>query len=377
MRDSIRDDSMTTTIDTRRGRAWMAMAGLLVAAAACGGDAQADGADTEGEEAGEAFARIINVEVTPVERTRFEERIRLTGTVEANRDVTVSAEESGTITEILVDKGQRVSVGDSILRIDDRLLRSQVDEARARAALAAETWTRRKRLWEEDRVGSELAYLEARYASEQATAGLASLERRLERTVVTAPIEGVLDDRMVELGTLVSPGTPVARIVDLNPLKIVGGVPERFAPDVRRGADAVIGFDVLTDRTFEAAVSFVGSAVDARSRTFPVELLLPNPGGVIKPEMVANIQVVRRTLDEAVVVDQDALVRKEDGYAVYVVEGSGTDLTARMRPVETGPSQADRVVVESGLEPGDRLITVGQQQVAEGDRVRIVSGGDS
>lgn len=374
MRDSIRDDAMTTTIDARRARVWTVAALLVVAA--CGGDAQADGAETDGSEPGETFARIINVEAVPVERTVFTERIRLTGTVEANRDVTVSAEESGTITAILVDKGQRVSAGDSILRIDDRLLRAQVEEARARSALAAETWERRKRLWEEDRVGSELAYLEARYTAEQAAASLASLERRLARTVVTAPIEGVLDDRMVELGTLVSPGTPVVRIVDLNPVKVVGGVPERFAPDVRRGAAATITFDVLPGRTFEASVGFVGAAVDARSRTFPVELVLPNPGGAIKPEMVANIQVVRRTVDEAVVVDQDALVRKEDGYAVYVVEGSGDELVARMRVVEVGPSQNDRVVVESGLEPGDRLVTVGQQQVAEGDRVRIVSGGD-
>lgn len=378
MRDSVRDQAMTTTmIDARRARVRTAVAGLLVGAvAACGGDAQADGADDGTTDSREAFTRIINVEVAPVERTRFEERIRVTGTVEAYRDVTVAAEESGTITEILVDKGQRVAAGDSILRIDDRLLRSQVVEARARTALAEETWQRRKRLWEEDRVGSELAYLEARYGAEQAAASLAALERRLERTVITAPIEGVLDDRMVELGTLVSPGTPVARIVDLNPVKVVGGVPERYAADVRRGAEATVDFDVLSDGPFDASVSFVGAAVDARSRTFPVELVLPNPGGVIKPEMVANIQVVRRTVDEAIVVDQDALVRKEDGYAVYVVEGAGDDLVARMRVVETGPSQNDRVVVESGLEPGDRLIVVGQQQVAEGDRVRIVQGGD-
>ena len=129
------------------------------------------------------------------------------------------------------------------------------------------------------------------------------MERRLERTVVLAPIEGILDDRMVELGTLVFPGTPVARIVDLDPVKIVGGVPERYAADVRRGAAAVVGFDVLPDENFEGRVGFVGSAVDPRNRTFPIELLLRNPGGVMKPEMVANISVVRRSFENAIVVD--------------------------------------------------------------------------
>lgn len=375
MREPTREKTMTTKIDTRALRAFLTAAGLL-AVAACGGDAQADGAEEADGASTEGFTRIINVETVEVARTTFTERIRLTGTVEANRDVIVSAEESGTITEILIDKGARVAAGDSILRIDDRLLRSQVEEARARAALAAETWERRKRLWEEDQVGSELAYLESKYAAEQASAALASLERRLERTVVVAPIEGVLDDRMVELGALVSPGTAVARIIDLDPVKIVGGVPERYAPDVRRGADAVVGFDVLPDRSMEASVRYVGSAVDARSRTFPVEIELRNPGGVIKPEMVANIQVVRRTVEEALVVDQDAVVRKEDGYAVYVVEGTGDAAVARMRSVELGASQNDMVVIESGLEAGDRLVTVGQQQVADGDRVRIVTGGE-
>jgi RND family efflux transporter MFP subunit len=353
-------------------RGWVA--GLaLIAVAACGGDAEAgDPAETAGDPA--TFTRIINVEVTTVGPETFVERIRLTGTVEANRDVTISAEESGTIVELLVEKGQRVAAGDPILRIDDRLLRAQFQEAEARAALAAETWQRRKRLWEEDRVGSELAYLEARYGADQAAANLAALERRLARTVVTAPIEGILDDRMVELGTLVSPGTQVARIVDLNPVKVVAGVPERYAADVRRGAEALVGFDVLPDEDFEGRVGFVGSAVDARNRTFPIELVLPNPGGVVKPEMVASISVVRRSFDNAIVVDQDAIVRKADGYAVFVVEGPPDAPTARVRPVDVGASQGDRVVIRSGLMAGERLVVVGQQQVADGDRVRIVSG---
>jgi RND family efflux transporter MFP subunit len=354
-------------------RVWAAGLALAIAAA-CGGDAQAgDPVDATG--APESFTRIINVEVATVGPETFVERIRLTGTVEANRDVTISAEESGTIVELLVEKGQRVAAGDSILRIDDRLLRAQFQEAEARAALAAETWQRRKRLWEEDRVGSELAYLEARYTADQAAASLATLERRLERTVVLAPIEGILDDRMVELGTLVSPGTPVARIVDLDPVKIVGGVPERYAADVRRGAAAVVGFDVLPDENFEGRVGFVGSAVDPRNRTFPIELLLRNPGGVMKPEMVANISVVRRSFENAIVVDQDAIVRKAEGYAVFVIQGPPDALTAEMRPVDVGASQGDRVVIRSGLVAGDRLVVVGQQQVADGDRVRIVAGG--
>jgi RND family efflux transporter MFP subunit len=348
---------------------WMVLAltGLL---AACG-DAEAGGAS--GQAVGEEpFVRVINVQVDPVLPELFIERVMLSATVAANRDVTVSAEESGTVTAVLVEKGARVRAGQAVLRIDDRVLRSQVDQARAAAELARETWERRKRLWEEDQVGSELAYLEARFAAEQSAANLRTLEERLARTVIRAPVEGLLEDRLVELGALVAPGTPVIRIVDADPVKILAGVPERYAPDVSVGAPATVTFDVLPDAGGTGTVHFVGAAVDPRSRTFPVEVEMPNPGGVIKPEMVANVSLERRTLEEAVVVPQDALVRREDGYVVFVVEGYGDDARAAERRVTLGPSQANRVVVAQGLTAGERLVVVGQKSVAAGDRVRIV-----
>jgi len=237
-----------TTDRRRKAVGTGALALLAFAVTGCGGDASAEGQNGVAE-GGEGFARIINVEVTAVEPERFVEAIRLTGTVEANRDVTVSAEESGVVRQVLAEKGVRVAAGQPLLRIDDEILRSQVAQAEAEASLAEETWQRRKRLWEEDGVGSELAYLEAKYAAEQAAANLATLRQRLERTTVGAPIGGVLEDRSVEVGTMVSPGTPVARIVDLNPIRISAGVPERYAADVQRGSQVVVTFDAAPSRS--------------------------------------------------------------------------------------------------------------------------------
>ena len=338
-----------------------------VAVSGCG-SAEANGADDAPVEAG----RVVNVEVATVAAGDFTEVIRLTGTVAANRDVLVSAEETGVVTQLLVAKGSPVSAGQPIAKIDDRLLASQAAQARAQAALARELWERRKRLFEEDQVGSELAYLEARFQAEQAEAALATLERRLERTVVTAPIEGILDDRLVEVGAMVNPGTPVARIVDLDPLKITGGVPERYAPDIRPGARATVTFDVLDAQAYSGTIAYVGAAVNPSNRTFPIELSLPNAGRAVKPEMVANIEVVRSVSEQAVVVPQDALVRVEKGYQVYVVTDADGAPRAQARPVRVGSSQRNEVVVTSGLEVGDRLVVVGQRQVAAGDRVRVV-----
>ena len=333
----------------------------------CGG-AQAEGASDDN-----GYTRVINVEIARLQASTFTEVIQLTGTVQANQDVTVSAEENGVVREILVEKGSWVTAGQPMFRLDDEILGAQVDQARALSNMAQETWERRKRLYEEDQVGSELVYLEAKYAAEQAAANLRLLEERLRRTVIEAPIAGILESRTIEVGTMVAAGTPVARIVDANPVKITAGVPERYAADVAKGAQAVVTFDVLAGQDFPGVVSYAGAAVNPRNRTFPVEVVLPNPGRTIKPEMVANVAVVRRTFEDAIVIPQEALVRTEAGYIVFVVEEDAQGSLARARTVEVGPGQSNQVLIRSGLEVGERLVVVGQQSVASEDRVNITA----
>jgi RND family efflux transporter MFP subunit len=357
---------MTTTY----GRWWMGASAVLMAAAVAGcGSAEANGA--QGSD-GEEFVRVINVEVMELRPSTFVEEIRLTAVATANQDVMVAAEESGVIRQILVDKGARVREGQEIAKIDDSVLRAQVAQAQAQADLAAQTWERRKRLWEEDRVGSEIAYLEAKFAREQTAANLQALQERLARTTIRAPFSGVLDERLVELGSMVGPSQPVARVVDLNPIKVVAGVPERYAADVRVGAAAQVSFDVLPGQTFEAPIRYVGVVVDPQNRTFPVEIVLPNASRLIKPEMVANVVVARRTVEDATVVPQDALVRVQDGYVVFVVEQGSEGAVVASRPVRLGPTRRNLVVVESGVEVGESLVVVGQKSVAAGDRVSVV-----
>ena len=343
---------------------------LLAGVMACSGEAEAGGTSEAGVLV-EGASRVINVEISTVATRDFVERISLTGTVIAGRDVTISAQEAGVIRTVVVDQGATVSEGQRLLLVDDALLRSQVEEAAAQASLANETWVRRKRLYEEDQVGSELAYLEARYSAEQASARLTTLQTRLGRTIIRAPIDGVLETRMVEVGAMVNVGTDVARIVSLDPVKVVAGVPERYARDVEVGAAAATVFDVL-DISTEGTISYVAATVNSRNRTFLIEIEMPNPEGVIKPEMVANVGVVRHLVPDAVVIPQEALVRVEDGYVVFVAEGEGEAAVVVSREVALGASQQNEVVIESGLTPGEKLIVVGQQQVTAGDRVNVV-----
>lgn len=353
----------------RRTFTWLGLAAAALTLAGCGDEADA-GPDEQVPAAD--TRRVINVEVEQLQPRRFTDVVRLTGAVQADRQVTVAAEEGGTVTRILVDKGQSVTQDEVLVRLDDELLRAQRDEAQAQAGLAAEMWRRKQRLYEDDGIGTEGEYLEARYTADQTRARLDLFEARLKRLAVRAPFDGILETRFVEVGSVVSPGQAVAHVLDLEPLKVAAGVPERYAVDVVPGSRAVVAFAALSD-TCDATVSFVGAAVHGGHRTFPIELDLERPVRGAKPEMVAEVLLVRQVLEDVVVVPRQALVRTEDGFSTFVaVDGEGGTV-ARERPVTLGSAAGDEAVITSGLAAADRLIVVGQQQVADGDRLRIVA----
>ncbi len=358
----------------RRG-SLLAAAGLMLAAlgAGCG---STEGTGNESAAAAEAaYVKVVNVVVRTMEPTDFTSYIRLTGVVEAFQDVVVSSQESGVIRRVIVDKGSRVRAGQAIVKIDDEILAAQVDEARASSALARERYERQRQLWEDEGIGSEIAFLQTKYDAQSADARLSFLEARFARHTIRSPIAGVLDERYVDVGEIVAPGTPVARVLTVDKLKVVGGVPERFGPYVAEGGNAVINFDVLPGQTLEGRIEYVGAAVDAQNRTFPIEILLDNPQGRLKPQMVANVRVATERLTNVIVVPQDVVQRTEDGYQVFVATGSGESVVAKARNVDLGPSFENEVVVAGGLDAGDRLIITGHQLVDAGDRVREVSAG--
>lgn len=349
----------------------LSLATLTAAACTSGEAAARDSAADTG--AAEAPSRVVNVEVVEAVAEPFTDEVVLTGNVEAERDVVVSAEEGGVVREVVVPKGRRVAEGDALIRIDNRLLQAQYDQAQAEARLAEETWQRQRKLWEEDSIGSELSYLQAKYRAETAAATARVAQTRLDRATVRAPIGGILDDRMVEVGSTVATGSPVVRIIDADPLKVTAGVPERYAGQILGGSAAALTFESGDDAA--GRITFVGTSVDEQNRTFDVEVRVPNPGARLKPGMVATVRLQRGGERNAILIPRDAVLRGADGYIVYVVTTHDGVAVAEARQVRTGPGAAGRVVVEDGIVEGEQVIVVGQQQVAAGDRVLVTSQG--
>jgi RND family efflux transporter MFP subunit len=365
------DRAMAMAMTIRRGNGWALGLLLAGAVAAC---QPADGSPPPAEGSPETFARVVKIEARPVQADTFVDYIRATGEVEAMSDVTLSAEETGVIREFYVSKGAAVRAGQPIVKIDDAVLAAQLNEARAAEQLARERYQRQRQVWEEEKIGSEMGYLQAKSQAEVAAARAAALEARLARTVIRAPVAGVFDEKFLEVGEMATPGSRIGRVVAARRVKVTAGIPERFAADVAAGAPARVSFDIFPGEHYAGRVGFVGSTVDPGNRTFPIEIVIDNPRRLIKPRMVANVHVVRQRLSGVIVLPQDLVMRTEQGYQVFVVTERDGASYAEARPVTLGPSYENRVVISEGVVAGDRVIRAGARLVDHGSRVQVVEG---
>lgn len=209
------------------------------------------------------------------------------------------------------------------------------------------------------------AAVAARVAQAQAALQLARV--RLEKTIVRAPVAGLIQRRHVDTGEYVRAGQPLADIVDIRRIKVKVSVPERDVVHLRPGSEVAVFFDALGRRRL-GRVIFCAPAADPRTLTFRTELALDNPDGAIRPGMVCRVTLVRNRLERAVLVPIFAVMKHEREYVVFVEEGG----RAREQPVRLGFFVGNRVVVEEGLRFGDRLIVAGHRDLSDGARVRVV-----
>lgn len=319
----------------------------------------------------ERRVRTVAVETITMEPDSFEETIKLHGTVEAFDDATISSEASGTI-QYIAPLGKRVERGEVIARMDDRLLQAQYEAARVSYELALDTYRRQQVLYE-DSIISELQYNNIRTQRDQAKAGYEQASKQLRDTRIGAPFTGRIEERFVRTGELINPGMPVARVVNTSRVKITAGVPERYSADVRERSPMTISIRAYGDFVRTGTISFAGNVVDSDTRTYPVEIEIPNPEGILKPEMVAELHILRKTIDDALVIPRTAIVRDEDGPNVFIVRYENGHPVAEFVPVRTGASSGLFIQILDGIESGDEIVVSGQRTLNQGDRLDILA----
>lgn len=326
-------------------------------------------------EAGESpdeglVAEPVNVRVTTLEPESFDDIIEVIGTVRAAEDIMVASEEGGKVVRWYVSKGSYVRKGQTLARMDADVLRAQLEAAEAQLKIAKLDAEKKAEVLESGAI-PEVTATTAAYSLEAAEAQVKLLKTRIGKKTVHAPVSGRIDEKIADLGEMVGPGGPVARILQTGVVEIEAGVPERYVGDLRVGTPVEMVFDGLDGRRMNGRITYIGTGMDRGDRTLPVEIAVSNPGGSLKPGMVAEIEILRDRLRNVVVVPRTALVRVEEGYQVYVARAEGGGHVAEARDVTLGATDRGVVVITDGLAPGERIIAVGQNKVSPGERIAI------
>jgi multidrug efflux pump subunit AcrA (membrane-fusion protein) len=363
--------------------------------------------------AGQSVRR-VNTEVAQVRDVR--RTVEVVGTLAARDEVVVSSEVEGRVAKLAHDLGDKVEAGATLVELDAEKARYRADTQRAALAQArakygastegdlppldqvpevvssaaqlaeatqqldrAKSLAARKLLSQSDFDAAETRYDTAKAARDQALASARQLradiqaqssslqlaERELRDTVIRAPFQGYVAERLVSLGQFVQPQTPIMRIVRLQPLKLTADVPEKFGPWIETGRPLSVHVDAFPDQTFGGQVVRIGPSVNLKSRAFAIEGAVPNPDGRLKPGTFARVQITTDHVDRAVTIPASAVQSRYGTNRVFVVH----DGALSGREVILGDRIGDRVEVSKGLDAGTPLVANDVEQLADGMKV--------
>ena len=309
--------------------------------------------------------KTLRVRAHRVVSSQLTERLSTTGTVRANEEVEIVSEISGKISDIHFKEGSAVAAGQLLLKIEDSELVADRQRALYRVELAERAEARQQQLLDDGVISSE-TYDVALGELNVLRAELQLIEAQLLKTEIRAPFSGVIGLRWVSPGSYLSSQTRIASLNDLDPVKLDFSVPERYSALMKVGDEMsfrVEGFE----RAFPGMIYAIEPSVDAATRSLRVRARCPNSDGALIPGAFANVDLVLRSISDALTVPSIAVIPELGGKKVFVYE----DGTAQPRTVEAGIRSESAVQITSGLAEGDIVIISGLLQLQPGLEVEI------
>ncbi|RMA66263.1 efflux RND transporter periplasmic adaptor subunit [Ulvibacter antarcticus] len=304
----------------------------------------------------------------------FNHFVELQGSVETKQNIVITPEMGGILNRVYVKKGQKVTKGQLLGTIDDGGMGQQVAQLQIQEDLAKTTFERQERLWDQ-KIGSEIQYLQAKSNYEGQQKAVSQMQSQLGKSSVKAPFSGTIDNIITEQGSVVSPGqTELFRIVNLSDMYIETDVPETYLNDVVVGKDVKVNFPVL-GREIDAKIRQTGDFINPDNRTFKIEIAVPNKDGAIKPNLTARLKINDYTSEKALLIPQSIISENAEGeqYIYVLQEKNDNKAIATQVIIKTGKTQGDVIEVLEGLKNGDEIIVEGARSVKDGQTVKIIN----
>ena len=310
-----------------------------------------------------------------VKTINFNHFLELQGSVATKQNLILYPEFSGLLTKVYVKEGQKVSKGQLLATIDDGGLSEQVAQMEVQLSLAKTTFERQKRLWEQ-KIGSEIEFLQAKATYEGQENAVNQMKSQLAKTSVRAPFSGIIDDIITEQGTVVGAGaSQLLRIVNLDNMYIEAEVPEVYLSRIVPGKTVEVYFPVLGE-TLNTKVDQVSNFINPSNRTFKITILIKNKEKLIKPNLTAKIKINDYTNEQAVLIPQSIISENSLGEQyIFIAQNINKDneATAKKMIVKTGKTQGDFLEVLEGLASNDIIINEGARNVKDGQNVKILN----
>jgi len=301
----------------------------------------------------------------------FNHYIRVQGKLDGDQNAAVFAEAPGTITSKFADVGQKVVKGQVLAQIDDQQYRSQMQGLETQYKFASDLYDKQKRLWDQ-KIGSEVQYMQSKTNKESLDKQISSLRQQVDKFKIKSPIDGTIEECNIKVGGVVSPDPRLAayRVVAFKNLKVSAEVSEAYSAKVKEGDNLVVMFPDI-NKSYDSKVNFVSKYINPVNRTFIIETRLLDDFTNLKANMIAIIQINDYHTDNAIQVPMNLVQTDLAGSYVYVVRPKNKFNAAYKQPVVLGNSYNGVAEVVKGLNVGDNVISVGYQDLVDGEYVRF------
>ncbi|MEY2703585.1 MAG: Multidrug resistance protein MdtA [Bacteroidota bacterium] len=312
------------------------------------------------------------VSLLTLKDTVFNHYLEIQGSVETKENILIQPEFSGTLVTLNVKAGQRVAKGQVLGKIDDAGMGQQLASIENQYALAKTTYERQKNLWDK-KIGSEIQFLQAQTQMISAQKAVAQMRAQVAKTVIRAPFSGTIDEVFVERGQVVAPNPQgLMRIVNLANMYVQTTVPETYIGKLKPGTLVDVYLTSL-GKTYKGKVRQVGSFINPNNRSFGIEVSLPNPDNLLRPNQVAKLKIIDYTITNAIVVPTN-VVQEDAAHNKFVyvaTQVKDNKAIAKKVLVKVGKSSDNVTEILSGLAANDVIITEGANSIADGMKLNF------
>ncbi len=305
-----------------------------------------------------------------LKKNSFESYLEVQGSVESDKNIIISSETNGIIRSLPVDEGQYVAQGQLLAAQGSEVVNNQIIEVQTRLALAETVFEKRKNLWEQ-KIGTEIQYLEAKNNVASLKSQLNTLSAQAGLSNTYAPFSGVVEKILARRGQNAAPGAPILRLVSSGQVNVIAEVSESYLGKIKMGSIVKIEFPAL-DKEVEAAISRISETINPENRTFIIEAKLNNADRSLKPELLAKVKLKDYAQSDAVVVPTNLIQRDKVGDFIFTIIQKDKKTTAQKVYVKRGKTYNNQTEILSGLKGDETIVNDGFREVVDGEKLKII-----